>query len=370
LQVLDIRTIRGWAADGPLGPGGTRYARSDTLRIAYEVQGAMHRRRSWLVLIQGMGFDRSGWDPVLRALRRHFRLVLVDNRGTGRSDRPDGSFTVADMAGDVAAVLTAARIDRAHVLGASLGGMVAQELAINRPERVDRLVLACTAPGWPLPYPMPAASIRLITSTRRMPPGAARRRFIENALSARTVASNPGLVERLMQVQGVRPADQGVLSAQAMAGARYAGKLGQRRIRARTLVLHGGADTVVDPRNGELLASRIAGARLVTFPDLGHLLFWEDPGGFAAAVTSFLLNPDGARPYGDGRPANAYPTPTPSELQVLLVLGVRYALPDHVPKRSSRGIIGWCCRFLLGLGEPVVSTRPVLGVEGARRKHK
>ena len=65
----------------------TRYARSGTLRIAYELRGAMHRRRPWLVLIQGMGLDRLGWEPVLRKLRRHFRLVLVDNRGVGRSDR-------------------------------------------------------------------------------------------------------------------------------------------------------------------------------------------------------------------------------------------------------------------------------------------
>src|SRR6266704_2873155 len=140
---------------GPLGRDTNRYASNGTLRIAYELQGTMHRRRPWLVLIQGMGFDRSGWEPVLPALRRSFRLVLVDNRGTGRSGRPDGSFTVADMAGDVVAVLDAAGIGRAHVLGASLGGMVAQELAITRPERVDRLVLVGTTPGWPSGYPMP-----------------------------------------------------------------------------------------------------------------------------------------------------------------------------------------------------------------------
>src|ERR1700677_2169158 len=75
----------------------------------------------------------------------------------------------------------------------------------HRPARVAGLVLTCTAPGWPLTYPMPAASIRLITSTRRLPPEAARRRYIENALSARTVARNPGLVERLMDVQGGAP---------------------------------------------------------------------------------------------------------------------------------------------------------------------
>ena len=65
-----------------------RYARSGTVRIAYELRGAWHRRRPWLVLIQGMGLDRLGWEPVLRKLRRRFRLVLVDNRGVGHSGRP------------------------------------------------------------------------------------------------------------------------------------------------------------------------------------------------------------------------------------------------------------------------------------------
>ena len=161
----------------------TRYARSGELRIAYERRGAMRRRRPWLVLIQGMGFDRQGWGPVLGKLRRHFRLVLVDNRGLGHSDRPDGSFTVADMAGDVVAVLDAAGIRRAHVLGASLGGMAAQELAIRHAERVDGLVLACTTPGWPFAYPMPAASVRLLAATARMPAEAARHRHTENALA-------------------------------------------------------------------------------------------------------------------------------------------------------------------------------------------
>jgi 3-oxoadipate enol-lactonase len=285
---------------GPLGRDTNRNASNGALRIAYKLQGTMRRRRPWLVLIQGMGFDRSGWEPVLPALRRRFRLVLVDNRGTGRSGRPDGSFTVADMAGDVVAVLDAAGIGRAHVLGASLGGMVAQELAITRPERVDRLVLACTTPGWPAGYPMPAASLRLIMATRGMPLEAARRRHTEHALSAHAGQQDPALVGRLMEVQGVRPVAQEVLSAQAIAGARYAGRLRQGRIGARTLVMHGSADTVVDPRNAKLLAGRITGARLVIFPGLGHLLFWEDPAGFAAVVTSFLLDADDTVPQADG----------------------------------------------------------------------
>jgi 3-oxoadipate enol-lactonase len=284
----------GGAVAGRRGRDTNRYTSSGALHIAYELQGTMHRRRPWLVLVHGMGFDRSGWDPVLPALRRRFRLVLLDKRGTGRSGRPDGSFNVADMAADVVAVLDAASIGRANVLGASLGGMVAQELAITRPERVARLVLACTTPGWPAAYPMPAASLRLIMATRGLPLEAARRRHTVHAVSEQAMQRDPALVGRLMEVQGVRPVDQEILSAQAMAGARYAGRLRQGRIQARTLVVHGSADTVVDPRNARLLASCITGARLVTFSGLGHLLFWEDPDGFAAVVKSFLLDADDA----------------------------------------------------------------------------
>ena len=234
------------------------------------------------MLIQGMGLDRHGWEQVPGKLRRRFRLVLVDNRGCGRSDPAAGSFSVADMAEDVVAVLDTAGIRRAHVLGASLGGMVAQELAIRHPERVDGLVLACTTPGWLFAYPMPAASVRLLVATACLPAEAARRRHTENALAASP--DRPELVrrDRLLERQGSRPAGRGTLSAQAAAGARYAGRLRQSRIRARTLVLHGGADTVV--------AARIPGAQLRIFPGLGHLLFWEDPDGFAAAVASFLLD--------------------------------------------------------------------------------
>ena len=265
-------------------PGSrTRFARHGALRIAYELRGRYRWWRPWLVLVQGLGFDRSGWQPVLRRLGRRFRLVLVDNRGSGRSDVPGGPFGVADMAADVIAVLDDAGITRAHVLGMSLGGMVAQELAVNYPDRVDGLILVSTTPGWPFAYPMPAASLALLAASRAMSPGDAARRHAENALSPG--GAHPELVRRVTDLQRAHPR---AALAQAAAGASYAGQLRQTRIRARTLVLHGTADTVVDPRNSRLLARRIPGARLVTFPGLGHLLCWQDPAAFAAEVTAFL----------------------------------------------------------------------------------
>jgi len=269
--------------------GRTRFARSGELRIAYELRGRFRRKDPWLVLVQGLGFDRSGWDPVSAGLRRRFRLVLVDNRGCGRSTAATTGFAVADMARDVVAVLDAAGIARAHLVGISLGGMVAQEVAVSYPERVDRLVLAATTPGWPFGHPMPASSAALMLGTSRLDREVALRRHVENALSASTVVERPELVERLIRHQAARPTDPKAWSALASAGAGYSGQLRQTRIRARTLVLHGEDDTVVDPRNGKLLAERIPDAELVILPGLGHLFFWEDPQGFIDAVSSFLL---------------------------------------------------------------------------------
>jgi pimeloyl-ACP methyl ester carboxylesterase len=266
----------------------TRYARSGDLRIAYELRGLAIFRRPALLLIQGLGFDRAGWGPAIRSLQRQFRLVLVDNRGSGRSVAA-GSFSVSDMVGDALAVLDDAGIAAAHVLGASLGGMIAQELAVRNPERVCRLILACTTPGWPLAYPMPLPSVRLIAASRRLAPDEAVRHHVQNALSPSTVADRPELVQQIIDCQSSISARDGeAWQAQAAAGGRYAGSFRQRHIRAPTLILHGTADRVVDPRNARLLAGRIEHARLVTFAGLGHLFFWEDPEGFAAAVTSFL----------------------------------------------------------------------------------
>ena len=268
--------------------GRTRFTHSG-LRVAYEVRGGLRRGRPWLVLVQGLGFDRSGWDPVVPGLLRHFRLLLIDNRGSGRSDLPSGRVEVQDMSSDVVAVLDTAGIGRAHLAGASLGGMIAQEVAVEHPGRVDRLVLACTTPGWPYAYPMPAASARLMAASRTLPREVALVRHVENALGAETVRRRPELVRQLVAHQRARPSDPEAWAALVAAGARYTGRLRQRDIRAPTLVLHGDADRVVDPRNGELLARRIPRSRLVMLPGLGHLFFWEDPDAFVGAVTRFLL---------------------------------------------------------------------------------
>jgi pimeloyl-ACP methyl ester carboxylesterase len=267
-----------------------RFADNGSSRIAYEICRRFWRRAPWLVLIQGLGFDRSGWAPVIPALRRRFRLILIDNRGSGRSTTPDRSFTVADMAADVMAVLDCSRVAHAHVLGVSLGGMVAQEVAIRHPERVDRLILACTTPGWPSGYPMPRGSLQRMTEAASLPADLAQRSLVENALAPGTVKNYPELVERIIRNQRARPADPVSWRALANAGATYCGGTRQTLIRAATLIMYGDADLVVDPRNSKLLSSRIPASQIVVFPGLGHLFFWEKPSLFTKAVSAFLLS--------------------------------------------------------------------------------
>jgi pimeloyl-ACP methyl ester carboxylesterase len=195
------------------------------------------------------------------------------------------------MAVDVTAVLDRSRISRAHVLGASLGGMVAQELAIRFPQRVDRLVLACTTPGWPYGYPMPRASVQRMTEAASLPAEVAQRTLVENALAPGTLETHPELVERIVRNQKARSGDPASWKALANAGATYSGGTRQSLIGALTLIMYGDADAVVDPRNSKLLSGRIPSSQVVVFPGLGHLFFWEKPAQFAKAVTSFLVAP-------------------------------------------------------------------------------
>ena len=116
---------------------------TDGTRIHYEVTGRGDGEP--LLLIQGLGADMKGWVAQRYALSRRYRLVLVDNRGAGRSDKPDGPYDLEEMAGDAVAALDAEGIHSAHVLGASMGGVIAQIMAVRYPDRVRSLVLSCTA---------------------------------------------------------------------------------------------------------------------------------------------------------------------------------------------------------------------------------
>ncbi|HEY8103006.1 MAG TPA: alpha/beta hydrolase, partial [Gaiellaceae bacterium] len=203
------------------------------MKLAWE----RHGEGAPLLLIHGLGYARWGWEPVVDSLARSFDVILFDNRGIGESDAPEGPYTAAQMADDAVQVLDEAGVERAHVAGTSLGGMVAQELALRRPDRVDKLVLACTTPGGPQAFPMPQRTVELMLARATL------REYVENALEP---DPRPGLVDRILahREQTAQPFEP--WAAQAAAGAAFDASDRLSGISAPTLVQHGDGDVVVD----------------------------------------------------------------------------------------------------------------------------
>ena len=255
------------------------FADNAGVRIAYESFGDGPA----LLLIQGIGYARWSWDPIVPTLAERFRVLSFDNRGIGESDVPPSPYTARQLAEDGIAVLDDAGVDRSHVLGASLGGMAAQELAAGFPQRVDKLVLACTTPGGAAAVPMPAQTVALMQEAAALAPEVAMRRFVENALAPH---ADPALVDELYERRVGNPPDPMGWQGQAAAGMGFDGSA--LEFAAPTLILHGTEDAVVDPGNAALLAERIPGARVELFSGCGHLFFWEQPERFAETVAEFL----------------------------------------------------------------------------------
>lgn len=238
-----------------------------------------------VLLIHGLGYARWGWEPLTPLLAERFRVISFDNRGIGESSVPPGPYTAAEMAADARAVLDVAGVGRAHVVGTSLGGMIAQELALASPDRVDRLVLLSTTPGATLGHPMPEATVQLLIEAASWAPETALRRFVENALGPEP---SPDLVEGILAHRLASRQDRAGWAAQAAAGTTYDGDDRAGAITVPTLALSGTEDRVVDHRNSALLSDLIPGARLHLIAGGGHLVFWEDPQAVADVIIDFL----------------------------------------------------------------------------------
>jgi pimeloyl-ACP methyl ester carboxylesterase len=251
------------------------------MTLAYDVQGS----GDTLLMIQGLGYGRRGWGSAPAMLAQRFRVVTPDNRGFGESEISPGPYTTAQLAEDVLGVLDELDIETAHVLGISLGGMIAQELVLAVPGRVRKLVLCSTTPGGPDAVPMPQQTVALMGRQPKIDPREAMLLFVKNALSAEPPA---GLVDEIVAYRMAHPPDPAGWYAQASAGAAHDALARLGEIRVPTLVVHGTADNVVDAGNAPLIAEAIPGARLELFEGVGHLLPWERPDEFVALVEEFL----------------------------------------------------------------------------------
>ena len=244
------------------------------LKMYYE----SHGEGEPLLLIRGLGSTCDGFKAQVEGLSPHFRVISFDNRCVGRSDQPQAPFTIADMADDTAALLDALGLSGAHVFGVSLGGMVAQELALRHPARVRRLVLACTHAGPRTAARSPEWAVRLFNESRDMPRADALKHSVRLLFAAKTVDERPELIEETLAVMANnnQPKSSYLLQLGAVMMHDTFDRLPQ--ITHPTLVLTGTEDALVDPDNSRMIARRIPGARLIEFEQTGHVFFTEKAG--------------------------------------------------------------------------------------------
>ncbi|HWN23460.1 MAG TPA: alpha/beta fold hydrolase [Gaiellaceae bacterium] len=252
------------------------------MKLYAEEQGDGHP----LLLITGLGYAIWSWQRQLPAWSRRFRCIAVDNRGTGRSPKPPGPYSLEELADDAAESLEGRR---AHVAGFSMGGYIAQLLALRHPQLVERLVLVCTGTGGDAHVPIPDA-------TREVWEANAGRAAAEFARATMPLSFAPGWAddhpdefEQLLADRLEHPTPPECWRAQYDACWHFVEQVTPvEEIAAPTLVVHGDADRIVPYENGVELARRIPGAPLETFAGGGHLLFLESPQRFNPLVEEFL----------------------------------------------------------------------------------
>ena len=271
-------------------------AQINGIELHYEEHGSGEP----LLLIMGLAADSLAWMFQLPAFAEQYRTIVFDNRGVGRSSKPAGPYTIAQMAEDATGLLDQLDIRRAHVLGVSMGGMIAQELTLRHPERVRSLVLACTyaKPDEGIDQQL-EASLAVFGGSRgpdgqiqidvsKLDPMMFFQHLLPTVFNAQFIMAE---LPKLMQVfSGALQFgfSMDAILAQVAATQSHDSIDRLTDIKVPTLVLTGDADLLIPPRNSDVLAAKIPGAKLVKIAGGSHGFNFETPELFNKAVLEFL----------------------------------------------------------------------------------
>jgi 3-oxoadipate enol-lactonase len=244
-----------------------------------------------VLLIMGLGWPSYMWYRTRPLIAKQHRVITIDNRGVGRSDVPVGPYPISLMASDAAAVLDAAGVERAHVYGVSMGGMITQEFALQYPKRVKSLILGCTASGGPEAVHGEPEVLEVLTRQGMTPEEAALAInpyiYDKSTPKARIDEDMKIRLEWPPTAEGYMAQLQGIFAWEAYS------RISQ--IAAPTLVIHGETDQLVPPVNGKMIAARIPGAKLVMLPHASHIFSTDQPESSHGAVLEFLGAQSGVR---------------------------------------------------------------------------
>ena len=243
------------------------------IQIYYEVHGEGFP----LIMITGWSGNIDWWDPrIIQELSKKYKLVIFDNRGAGRTDISDRKYTIKLFADDTVGLMDALEISRANILGRSMGGMIAQELVLNYPEKVEKLILCSTFCGGTKSVPPSQKALDMFTvDGSALSPEQIARMAISILFTEDFIKNNPDLVEFSLQQILKAPISIKALVRQAEAVMEFDTYERLAQIKVPTIVLHGKRDILIPPENGSILAKAIPNAKLVYFENSAHGLIEE-----------------------------------------------------------------------------------------------
>jgi len=260
--------------------------RCDDINVCYDVKG----KGFPLVMITGLSGNMDSWDPRLIAgLSEKYSTVLFDNRGAGRTDAPKINYTIKMFADDTVRLMDNLKIKKAHIFGISMGGMIAQELTLNYPQKVEKLVLCSTHCGVSKSVP---ASPKVLSVLISMTAGAKSEDIIRNmfsiAFTEDFIKNNPDYIRSATERAMIAPITSDAFRRQLMATSVWDAYTRLPMIKAPTLVMAGKKDILIPPENAKILADRIPRANLVYFEKSGHSLYPHEPEKMLATLLEFL----------------------------------------------------------------------------------
>ena len=274
-------------------------AKINDIEMYYEVHGPTvlpEDQADALLLIMGLGANATSWEMQLPAFSREYRTIAFDNRGSGRTDKPQSPYTIPQMADDAAALLDHLGIASAHVFGMSMGGMIAQEMALRHPQRLRALVLGGTMAGGPNAVMAGPQLIQQWASTALLPLEQAVENGLRFLYSEEFIERNhERLVKRALDLAYLQPPLY-ALQRQVMAVIQFNTFQRLAKITAPTLVISGTADQIVPPENSRILAERIPGAQHIELEGAGHGFLAEKAEETNSTVLAFLRRQGGGSP--------------------------------------------------------------------------
>jgi len=242
-----------------------------------------------MLLIQGMSGTHLAWGrPFLSELESSFDCIVFDNRGMGRSGKAELPFGVVEMAGDAVALLDALGIEAAHVVGISMGGAIAQELAISHARRIRTLTLGATFCGGPEASLMAPEDLQMLGAAHASGEREKVFRAMWEINASPAHRADDSNFAAFREMGGALPAPRPVVMQQMRACAEHDTSSRLDRIDVPTLVIHGTADRLIRFANGELVA-RLIPARLEPLEDVGHIFWWEQPERSAELIREHAL---------------------------------------------------------------------------------